>query len=527
MDRFKLSQKRQPDFGPKLALLATAAVASVALTGCTTGSAPRADVSVNKAEVALKKGEVNKAITHAEAAVLANPRDASFRALLGTAYLEAGRFQSASQSFGDALELGDDNPRTVLSYALAKTAVGEKKAALAKLSQWERSLDPADAGLALALAGDPQRGVFLLTNALRSGQNNPKIRQNLAYTYALAGNWRAARVMAAEDVPADQIDARLSDWASKAKPEDYMVRVADLLQVTPVSDAGVPGKLALVNFPSSKQMMAEAKLQGAGDTAPAQVAKAPAAKSQKTKPKTVAAPAKPSQSETMAYTRGGANEPVEKVDPTVASILAATGGTPSKVATAKPAAKSTTAPRRITAAQGRMASNETPALAPVKAAAPMKAPKPASVADVAPSALRFVSRPMVQDTPAASAEKTAPRRVASAPKPAPKRVARAAPKGDSHLIQLGSYNSQAEAKAGWTTLKRKFPQLRDHDVVITKAEVKGRTYYRVAAAGFGKQGASQMCRTVKSSGRGCFAYGKNNPPAGAVDSGTRVAARSR
>ena len=35
-------------------------------------------------------------------------------------------------------------------------------------------------------------------------EQTPKLRQNLAYTYALAGNWRAAQVMAAEDVPADQ-----------------------------------------------------------------------------------------------------------------------------------------------------------------------------------------------------------------------------------------------------------------------------------------------------------------------------------
>ena len=44
------------------------------------------------------------------------------------------------------------------------------------------------------------------------------VRQNLAYAYALAGNWRAARVMAAEDVPADQLDARLAQWAASAAP---------------------------------------------------------------------------------------------------------------------------------------------------------------------------------------------------------------------------------------------------------------------------------------------------------------------
>ena len=117
---------------------------------------------------------------------------------------------------------------------------------------------------------------------------------------------------------------------------------------------------------------------------------------------------------------------------------------------------------------------------------------------------------------------------ASKKTPAPKRVAsKPAPKGDSHMVQLGSYDTEAEAKAGWTTLQRKFGVLKTHDVLITKAEVSGRTFYRVAADGFGRQGAAQMCSTVRSSGRGCFAYAKTNPPKGAVDNGTRIAAANR
>ena len=106
----------------------------------------------------------------------------------------------------------------------------------------------------------------------------------------------------------------------------------------------------------------------------------------------------------------------------------------------------------------------------------------------------------------------------------PQRRQSASPKGDSHLVQLGSYDSEVEAKRGWTTLKSKFPELAAHDVVITQAEVKGKTYYRVAAAGFGRRGAQEMCSTVRSAGRGCFANAKSNPPKGAVAKGTRIAA---
>jgi hypothetical protein len=110
-------------------------------------------------------------------------------------------------------------------------------------------------------------------------------------------------------------------------------------------------------------------------------------------------------------------------------------------------------------------------------------------------------------------------------RPAAASAPRAERGADTHLIQLGSYNSRADANAGWEALKRKFPSLSEHDVIITKAEVKGRIFYRVAAAGFGQSSASSMCSTVKSAGRGCFAYAATNPPAGALDEGVRIAAR--
>ncbi len=468
MDSNTMNRKSGRDFGPKLALLASAAIASATLTACTTASAPEAEISFNKAQTALEKGQTTKAITYAESAVLAEPRNAGYRSLLGAAYLDAGRYDSAAQSFADALELGDTEARTVLSYALTTTAVGNGKEALKQLRDWESVLDPADAGLALALAGNPERGVFVLTNALRAGQNTAKIRQNLAYTYALAGNWRAARVMAAEDVPADQLDARLSDWAQNARPEDHMARVSTLLGVAAVEDNGVPTSLALRNFPSAKEMVADAQQANPVDKTPAQVAKAPGSAT---------------QTEAMTFKRGAQDDDaVKSVDPT---------------------------PVRIAAG-------------PV----PVPSPKPAPVArtsskTVQPSPLRFVSRPVTQELPTSSIQQSA----APAPQAAPKRVAQApAPTGDTHMVQLGSYVSEVEAKRGWALLKSKFPQLAKHDVVITKAEVKGKTYYRVAAAGFGRQGAAQMCSTVKSAGRGCFAYSKNSPPKGAVDKGTRIAA---
>lgn len=453
---------------PSLALAVSTALAGITLAASVASAAPRAEVSFENAQAALAKGKIAKAIQHAEAAVLANPREPSYRALLGAAYLEDGRFTAAATSFADAMELGDTAPRTVLSFALAKIALGQSQTALAVLDDHAGSIDPADLGLALALAGQPERGVHVLINAVRSlEQSTPKLRQNLAYSYALAGNWRAAQVMAAEDVSADQLQARLSQWAAHAAPEMYQQRIASLLGVTPRADGGQPQMLALANFPEPA-MMAAASVQG------------------------------PGSEDAIAFA-----DPVE-------------------VADAAPSPSFTAA---FAAAE--------PAPAPAYDAAGA-AQGPES------GAMRFVSNPVVQQLAALVAPAPAPRRAAVAPA-APRVVASAsqrrmvttaaaapADKGPAtHLVQLGAYNSKAEAAQGWTMLQGKFPQLKGRSPVITQAVVNGRTFWRVAAEGFTSQGAKSMCGTVKSAGRGCFAYAATTPPAGAVKRDVQVASRSR
>ena len=92
-------------FGPKLGLAVTTALAASLLTGCATHAAPRADLSASRAEAALAKGKIQAAVDHAEAAVLAEPQNASYRATLGSAYLDAGRFASAETTFNDAINI--------------------------------------------------------------------------------------------------------------------------------------------------------------------------------------------------------------------------------------------------------------------------------------------------------------------------------------------------------------------------------------------------------------------------------------
>ena len=207
--------------------------------------APDAAKSALRAQAALAKGQFGKAIALAEAAVAASPRDAALRVMLGHAYLKAGRFASAGATFNDAMDLGETNPRTALALALANAAAGNNAEAIAVLDDWRDSIPASDLGLAYALAGEGGRGVAVLSDGLRAGDNSPKLRQNLAYAYALDGRWREARMMASQDFVGDKLDERIGEWAAASRPEDHQLRIAALLGVPMTTDAGQPARLAL------------------------------------------------------------------------------------------------------------------------------------------------------------------------------------------------------------------------------------------------------------------------------------------
>ena len=425
-------------------LAVTTAMSAALLTGCSTASAPPAALSASKAEAALARGKAAQGIAHAEAAVLAEPRNAAYRATLGKAYLDAGRFASAATSFDDAMHLGDNSPRTALSLALALTGEGKFSEAAALLNDWDDEIATADLGLALALAGQPERGIHLMGNAIRAGENTPKMRQNLAYAYALAGRWREARLMAQQDIPADQVGARLEQWAQMAHPDAGQVRVAALLEVpAAVADAGQPAQLALANNPSLEQLAAEASAAAATEVAAA-----------------------PASGELPAV---GEAEPVVDLARYDAPAAQAPAAAPSNFQAAF--------------------------------AAPASAPAP--VAAVRQDGASFTRASAL----------AAPRTVA---------VAQA---DGSHLVQLGSFASEQGARRAWGIYVKKYPELAGHQMVISEAVVRGKHYWRVSAAGFGRSTSSAMCGRVKGTGEGCFAYAEGRPLPGAVSTGVQLARR--
>jgi tetratricopeptide (TPR) repeat protein len=437
-------------------------IAATMLSGCG-GAGGHVSSASDGATRAESNGSVERGVKRAEASVAKSPRDGALRATLGHAYLKSGRFASAAASFNDAMQLGDNSARTALGLSLSYVALGRNSDAVAILNDWRDVIPATDLGLALALAGETSRGTALLADALRNGENTPKLRQNLAYSYALDGRWREARILMEQDVPADQIDRRISDWASRARPEDFKQRIASLLDVPVRDDQGVPSGLALAASKPAEQLASEASAVH-GQTAPVTDSELPA----------IADPSKP------AAVPAPAPIPVP-----VAAPLAA----------AAPESVAAPAPAPVPAAQEQGGSGSF-------AAAFAKQ----NVDENANS--NFVNRPLVQPLPS--------QYVAQAP--APRRTAAVVPVAvnGTHFVQLGSFSSEQGARRAWGIYAKRNPELRSHQMAITAAIVRGQHVWRVAAAGLNYGGARSMCSAVRNRGGACFAYAATNAPAGAI-----------
>lgn len=211
----------------------------------TSGSQKAAAQAAQQATKLLAKRKFADAVEKAEQAVAAMPHMAEYRALLGQAYLSAGRFQSAEATLGDAVLLDPANARAGLNLALAQVANARSDRALATLDVYRDRLSAADFGLALALAGDLTGATSVLEAAVRAPEADARTRQNLALAYALSNRWREARIMAAQDLSGDALYGRMTEWAALAMPASASQQVAGLLNVTPVADSGLPEQLAL------------------------------------------------------------------------------------------------------------------------------------------------------------------------------------------------------------------------------------------------------------------------------------------
>ena len=402
-----------------------------------------------RAQAAIEKGDYAAAVTLAERAVGNTPNDAGFRALLGNAYFGGGRFASAESAYRDSLTLLPGQPQLVLKLALVTIAQGKADAAIAVLDGARDVLDPSDYGLALALAGQPQAAVNVLDAAARAVGAVSRVRQNLALAHALTGDWTQARNVASQDVAADQLDSRIQQWMTFAKPAKASDQVASLTGFTPAAvDPGQPVRLALAQ-PKNDVRLAQADpvLPLAAEVAPVEVA---------------------------------ADAPAEVV-PVEVQVEPAAVEAAVEIAEPAPAAVVVAAAPLIAVEQVRAFAEAV--AAPVIAASAV-APKP------------VVAKPGLSPRAASLSDGRLPVR----------RAAFGRPSGNSRsVVQLGAYSSRAFVSVAWAKLAAKYPALRGYSPATARFEGPRGTVYRLSVSGFNSGGHAQhMCSSLKTKGAACF-----------------------
>jgi len=402
-----------------------------------------------QAAQALHSGQLEQARGAMEQAVALSPRDAGYRQLLADIYLKSGRFGSARTTYGDVLELDPSNVRAALSIALIQIAQGNPRAAVSRLDDLAGRAPAADVGLAYALAGAADRAVQLLEDAARAPGATARTRQNLALAYAMAGDWRRARAIAAQDLSPAELPGRMEQWAAFARPGGGATQVAALLGVSPAEDPGQPVRLALAPeaAPAEQQAFAAAEPVAAPVEAPVATAPAPA-------PVQVAA-APPAEApafwvpSAQSY-RAPVEAPVESAE-----------------APAEPPAPPPEVRAQYAAAARSLVTPE-PAL--IRAAGVTRVPAP----------IFQRARPQVSV------------RNGTAPV----------------VVQLGAFSNEANAERAWLQASRRYG-LESRRPLTTTIDLGGRHLHRVSVSGFASAGdAQRLCGQIREQGGACFVRGQ-------------------
>ncbi len=447
-------------FAPTLTAIALASV----IAGCAapqssvrTASADKAGNSkvglAMRALSALHANDYASAVSFGEQAVENSPDDGSFRALLGNAYFGSGRFASAESAYRDALSLDPNQPSAVLKLALVQIAQGKNGQALAFLNSARNVLEPADYGLAVALAGQPQDAVNVLEAAARERGADARVRQNLALAHALTGDWAAARNIASQDLSGDLVDGRIQEWMTCATPNRAYDQVAALTGVRPVAaDPGQPIRLAL-NSPSTRVAQA----------VPVNPVAQPAVSASVPQLEPIAEYAPEPNTPVVQY--------VPEYQPPVEQAAAPQAAQAAPAATPAPAPELPGASKFIAAAAQAVA--EAPAALAELAGFTPKA-KPKKKAAPARAALHRASLPR------ANGKSTA-------------------------VVQLGAYGSAARVAVAWNEAARRHASLRAYSPVSARFKSANGLVYRLSVKGFGSASqAKDLCQALRRAGSECF-----------------------
>ncbi len=238
--------KLAPIISAGLALLVAACGLDV------TGSTSKEDsyeATVRKADDARKSGDLDSAIPLYGRALQANPQGVEAKLGLGQSYLSAGAGDEAAAQFRDVLarRSGDSIARRGLASALismgqADLAEKQLQAALHDDPRDYRALNAMgivldmqghhleaqaryrqgieiapdfmalrnNFGLSLAITGQAQEAIAQLAPIANSSQGDGRVRQNLAFAYAMAGDMADALQVSRRDMSEPYAQRQLS-----------------------------------------------------------------------------------------------------------------------------------------------------------------------------------------------------------------------------------------------------------------------------------------------------------------------------
>jgi Flp pilus assembly protein TadD len=398
-----------------------------------------------QAQTALEAKQYTTAVSLAEQAVQYTPDDAGFRMLLGNCYFAAGRFASAETAYRDSLSLLPNQPQVVLKLALVQIAQGKDAEALGYLNLARDSLDPADYGLAVALAGRPVDAIQVLEAAARTPGADSRVRQNLAMAYGLAGQWTEARTIAAQDLAPQQLEPRIQQWMQLAKPTRASDQIAAVTGIQPAVDPGEPQRLALKGVQNPLERLAQAATQQA------------------------------EQSTSVLLP-----------DPQpVAPVAAAAPGVP------QPQAAATSVPAPETAAAA-------PAADPLAAT---------DVADAAKALVQPATAPVAPPLP--TRFDAPPPSYVAITDHIRKAAAKARSEGNSNaVVQLGAYSSRSAVETAWNMIAHRYSAVGSYEPVSAKFRSSKGTVYRLSVKGFASAGQAQhLCSALREKGASCFVRG--------------------
>lgn len=340
------------------------------------------------------------------------------------------------------MALGAKDGGTAVSLALALSANGRINQAVDVLDNNRGRIADSDYGLALAMAGQPERAVMVLTNAARAEAATAQTRQNLAFAHAMTGRWLEAKLIAAQDMSIANLDARMTEWAALVQAPTPGQLVAGLMGVTPAADAGLPTRLVLVDAPDAQLVLAE---EAVAD---------------------------------MASYNAATDRPMAASDAALAEL----------------------APVQFTAAQPVFAPEISPGSEVEEQPYTQAVAELLALNDTARS---VESDRSVLDQVAAAAPDAAPNVALSAL--AKKPSMSIADKRTGWAVQLGAFSTNAAARQAWSTYSKRFASLDGFSATSHHAVVNGKTYYRLTANGLGtRQAAKSLCGAVKRSGGVCF-----------------------